>query len=212
MVLETFFSILVNGSPSQPFHPSRGIRKGDPISPFFFAIMAEDLSWSITSAMHENKIIGLQPHASNPSTTHQQFVDNTLLMGLPSIKEVASFMSILSDFSATSSTSINPLKSKLFFFNTLFPIYRNISRFLTIPISSLPSTYLGVPLTDRPLSRATWENLLNKLEKILANWTFISLNLVGRLILVKSVLQAIPLYMYMALAAPKLISNKIGNL
>lgn len=106
-------------------------------------------------------------------------------MGLPSIKEDASSMSILMDFSATSGTSINPIKSKIFLFNNLQTICRNIMRILAILISSLPSTYLGIPLTDMPLSRATWENLLNKLEKILANWTFRSLNLVGQPILVK---------------------------
>lgn len=77
---------------------------------------------------------------------------------------------------------------------------------------NLPSKYLGVPLIDKPLARSTWEALIMKMEKILANWTFISLNLDGHLVLVKFVLQAIPHYLYLALAAPKSISNSLRNI
>ena len=40
LISSAFFSILVNGVPSQPFSPSRGIREGDPLSPFLFVLMA----------------------------------------------------------------------------------------------------------------------------------------------------------------------------
>lgn len=60
LVTSTSFSILVNGSPSYIFLPSRGLRQGDPLSPFLFILMMEGLGWSIKHAKEKGKIQGLQ--------------------------------------------------------------------------------------------------------------------------------------------------------
>eukprot|EP00253_Pinus_taeda_P023364 PITA_23364 len=65
------YSILINGAPSTPFTPSRGIRQGDPLSPFLFVILMEGLSRTIAKKKAEGKIKGLQPIRSLPATTHQ---------------------------------------------------------------------------------------------------------------------------------------------
>ena len=54
--------------------------------------------------------------------------------------------------------------------------------------------------------------MLEKINKKLSLWTFRALNFPSRLILVKSVLQAMPMYLFSVLAAPKSIIKQIRNI
>jgi hypothetical protein len=54
------FSILLNGSPSAAFNITRGLRQGDPLSPFLFIIAAEGLGRIIKAHLAERKIQGLK--------------------------------------------------------------------------------------------------------------------------------------------------------
>lgn len=199
-----FFSILLKGCPSQPFYLSKGIIQGDHISPFLFVIMVKCRSRSIMVASSSNALFGLKLYASAPPSTRQQFVDGTLLMGLPTIKETLSFKVILPDFSKSTGT---------YFSSTPLQLSKGkVVRIIEFQICNHPSKYLGVLLTDKHLTHSIWEYLVTKMEKILANRTFRTLNLVGHLVLDKFVLQAIPEYMYSTLATPNSMSNIIRNL
>jgi hypothetical protein len=113
-----FFSILVNEVPSQPFSPSRGIREGDPLSPFLFVLMAKGLGCYIKATVIEGSLKGLLLHNIKPAPRHSQFVDGTLLLTSPTAREASKLNSILSDFSEASRMTLNLDKSKLYFFNT----------------------------------------------------------------------------------------------
>jgi len=71
LIKSSTFSILVNGSPSEPFSPTQGIRQGDPLSPFLFVILMEGLSRLICKAKANGNLRGLHPLQSIPVTTHQ---------------------------------------------------------------------------------------------------------------------------------------------
>jgi hypothetical protein len=56
------YSLLINGTPAKPFYPYRGIRKGNPLSPFLFILMMEGLRRSIKSTTTVGKIKGIKPY------------------------------------------------------------------------------------------------------------------------------------------------------
>eukprot|EP00253_Pinus_taeda_P029227 PITA_29227 len=206
------YSVLVNGAPSVPFAPSRGIRQWDPLSPFLFIILMEGLSRTIAKKKAEGKIQGLMPIRSLRATTHQQFVDDTMLHGTPTVKEAVAYREILDLFSQASGMEINFSKSTILFFNTHPAVQSHLAMVLGFRISSLPSKYLGAPLTLKPWKKEHWEKILANLKKKCSHWTFRALNLAGRLVLTKAVLQAIPHYLLSLLPAPKGIVQQIRSI
>jgi len=212
LVTTSSFSILVNGSPSDIFIPSRGVRQGDPLSPFLFILMMEGLGRSIKHAKATGKIKGLQLSKNGQAMTHQQFVDDTMQEGIPTVKEASTYNKILKEFAMATGVEVNLSKSKISFLNTNIAIQRNISRILGFQRDSLPTEYLGVPLTARPMHKSIWEPVLNKLQDRVKKWTLKFLNLAGRFVLTKSVLQSLPIFMLSTLLAPKGVLEQFRNI
>jgi len=66
-----------------------------------------------------------------------------------------------------------------------------------------------VPLIEKESKYITWEWILTKLQERVKIWTYKPLNLVGHLILIKEILQAIPTYLMSVFPSPKGILQKI---
>lgn len=74
-------SILVNGSPS--LH--RGLRQGDPLSPFLFDIVVECLNLLIVKATTLNLWEGIEISPGGPKVTHLQYADDTVIFCRPNL-------------------------------------------------------------------------------------------------------------------------------
>ena len=74
------FSILLNGTSHGFIRPERGIRQGDPLSPFLFILCAEALVSCLNSAEASGRINGIKLSASCPSVHHLLFADDSLLL------------------------------------------------------------------------------------------------------------------------------------
>jgi len=64
------------------------------------------------------------------ANTHQQFVDDTMLQGIPTVREAKEIKRILNDFSMVAGIELSLNESKVFFFNTNIVIQRNITKIL----------------------------------------------------------------------------------
>ncbi|KAL0003477.1 hypothetical protein SO802_017258 [Lithocarpus litseifolius] len=101
------YSILINGEPSGKIVPSRGLRQGDPISPYLFLLCSEGLHALIEKAALEGHIRGISLCRNGPRLTHLFFADDSLLFCRASIQECNHIQAILSDYEKASGQKLN---------------------------------------------------------------------------------------------------------
>lgn len=70
------FSILWNGEKLPAFKPSRGLRQGDPLSPYLFVLCLEKLSHLINDAVCSGQWIPLSITRQGPHLSHVCFADD----------------------------------------------------------------------------------------------------------------------------------------
>lgn len=104
-------SILVNGSPTPEFSPQRGLRQGEPLSPFLFNIVAEGLNILLSRAVQIGLIKGATLGSNDIIITHLQFADDTILFSEARREEVINIKRILRCFEILSGLKINYHKS-----------------------------------------------------------------------------------------------------
>jgi hypothetical protein len=73
-------SVLVNGSPTVDFNVRKGLRQGDPLSPFLFLLVVEGLSALLKKAVDSNLFHGYKV-SDNIKFHSLQFADDTILVG-----------------------------------------------------------------------------------------------------------------------------------
>ena len=89
------YSILVNGEPMGMITPLRGLRQGDPLSPYLFLFCVEGLNALLSGVASRGEIHGFSISRNGPKLTHLFFADDCMIFPDPPWRNVIKFRSYL---------------------------------------------------------------------------------------------------------------------
>ena len=104
---------MINGSPKGFFPDERGLRQGDPLSPFLFVIVAATLGRMVNKAATEGLLGGYKAADAIPLVSHLQYADDTLIFCEADEDQIRNVKAILLCFEVVLGSKINYLKSEL---------------------------------------------------------------------------------------------------
>ncbi|XP_026416837.1 uncharacterized protein LOC113312290 [Papaver somniferum] len=195
------------------FKSTRGIRQGDPLSPYLFILAMEWFSRTMVATHHSNSIQGISVARGAPPINHLLFVDDCLIFTHANLTSVNNLLQVLQDFSSQSGQVINFDKSSIHYNNNTDPgICDTLSNILGVQPMNKNEKYLGSPLIIGRSKVKAFEDIQLAFERRLRNWQGTTMHQSGRSTMVKAVLNSIPMYQMSTFKMPKQLLKKLDSI
>ncbi|XP_021996129.1 uncharacterized protein LOC110893325 [Helianthus annuus] len=188
------FSMCVNGSVHGFFPGKRGLRQGDPISPYLFTLVMEVLTAILHHAVRIDSSFKFHNKCEKQQIINLCFADDLFLFARGEVNSARCIMSSLSKFTKMSGLQPSNQKSTIFFCNVNGHVKNAILDLMPFVEGKLPVKYLGVPLISSRLGYSDCRVLVDRLQKRITHWRNKLLSFAGRLQLITSVLSAMHIY------------------
>ena len=101
------YMVLLNSQPRGLIIPQRGLRQGDPLSPYIFIICTEALIVNIKKAERLKQLTDMKVARACPAISHLLFADDSLFFCKTKNEECQTIFRILKEYEAVSGQQIN---------------------------------------------------------------------------------------------------------
>jgi hypothetical protein len=207
------FSILLDGSPFGRFFPQRGLRQGDPLSPFLFILGLEVLSRLIIKEELAGNIHGIKISWHSPSVSHLLYADDLMVFSRANSSEASSILNCLTKFSSWSGQKVNMEKSSLFLSkNSTTAILNSIHSILQLKLIPTNAKHLGLPLFFLRNNNLAFDDLKLKILNRISGWKAKLLSQAARTTLIQTIANSIPSYTMSLFYLPKSFCHNIDSI
>jgi hypothetical protein len=197
------YAVRVNGDLTEPVLPSRGIRQGDPISPYLFLLCTEGLSCLLKQQEVQGELQGIKNGRLGPAISHLLFADDCIFFARSDSRSVEALQNTLTLYCEGSGQKINLDKSTIFFGNGCKEEVKNeVKQKLGVFNESLQESYLGMPTEVGRSPTLTFRYLYDKMWKRINGVSDRPMSRAGTEIFLKAVIQAIPTFVMSCFQLP----------
>ncbi|KAK2649162.1 hypothetical protein Ddye_016651 [Dipteronia dyeriana] len=203
------FSISINGELAGFFSGKRGLRQGDPMSPYLFVIAMEVLSKLLANHIMDTPNFKYHWRCDKLKLFYLSFADDLIMLCHGSYHSALVLKSALDEFFLLSGLSANHAKSNICISGVPVAVSQQLINLFGYPVGSLPIRYLGIPIISSKLNLCDCSPFVDKVSSRLSSWLNRCLSFVGRLQLIISVLTSIQVFWASHLYLPKRILKSI---
>nr|XP_025639110.1 uncharacterized protein LOC112734118 [Arachis hypogaea] len=194
-VKSSSLSLMWNSNRLDGFQPKRGLRQGDPMSPYLFVIYMERLSCLIARQVEVGRWKPMTVSRGGPIISHLLFANDLILFYKAKKSQVLHVLDTMATFCRASGMKVNFEKSRAICSINVSRQHKDLfTGISSIRFANSLGKYLGVPLKHGRVTKADFNDVVDKLTNRLASWKGRFLNKAGRICLAKSVLSSIPIY------------------
>lgn len=173
-----------------------GLRKGCPLSLLLFILAADDLLCALYQAQHDLHIAPFMEGPNGPMVSHLLFVDDCILLDQANVSTATIYASIIQNYCQASRQKVNLQKSMMCFSpKTSSTIREAILDTFGILNQSDRLSYLGIPITGRRPRCCDYSDIERRVRERIDGWQVTGLSMMARIILLRSLLTSLPLYL-----------------
>lgn len=165
------------------------------MSPFLFILLAKALSRAISNATSSGLWSDIRVDGLPSSQSHCLFVYDMLLFGVASLREAQVIKKIISDYAAFFGQKVNNQRSKVFFMNVSPLVRDKLVCFWIFQVGIFPCMYLGIPFFLGSKKASFSDKVVHSITSKISSWNHKWLTMVGKILLIKSILNSIPTYL-----------------
>ncbi|XP_075074605.1 uncharacterized protein LOC142162181 [Nicotiana tabacum] len=179
------YSLNINGGLTKPFKGRRGIRQGDPMSPYLFVLAMKYLQREFAQMM-KNKVFKFHPRCQKLGVVHVCFADDLLMFCRADLQSIRLLRQTFQKFSEACGLQANAEKSAAYLAGVSVNQKQDILQELGFPEGTLPFKYLGVLLATGKLTVIQCWPLVERITQRINCWTARLLSYAGRVQLIKA--------------------------